>query len=185
MVVAVILAAVIGAWSLHLRKQDEALSAEVQQLETELANVSVSLRDARRIRPHFQALIDGAGRMTQERDADKWTPALQSIATSAGAGIDLRVIHVVKKNGSSREHELQIQGVSMGTAPRVVADHFLQTLQRELLRHYQLAGKCRFEQLEDEPSPPTASAEQRKASFTITAPLGAAVVAGVEINPRT
>ena len=184
---AAVFAGGLAAWYLKLSKRDGAVSADVRQLEREWAGVSASLDEARRVRPHLQGFLHAATRARAEFDGeDRWTPALRSIEASAKAGIALRAIRVVKKIGDPRASMVRIEGFAMGTAPRATADRFLKTLQGELGRHFQIAEPCRFERLEDEPEPPSALPDQRRAIFTITAPIGSAIPRNDEgANPKT
>ena len=182
-----VLAGILATWYLQLSKHDGALSAELRQLDQEWAAVSASLDQARMARSQLQRSINGARSARDEFDGDdRWTPALRSIVASTNAGIELRTIQVLKKNPDDpRANGLRIEGVATGTAPRATADQFLHTLQREMRQHFQGAEPCRFELLEDEPELPSAEPDQRRAIFTITAPISATVPHNGGTHPKT
>ena len=144
--------------------------------------VSREVKEAEGMQPRLLASLEKTKRFMEERDADQWTPALRSIAVSTQEGIDLRVIHVWRKPDDPQGHLLQIEGVATGAAPRAMADQFLQGLRRELGQHFQASETCRFERLEDEPDEP--SADRKRATFTIMAPIGAPVPPKEESIPK-
>lgn len=171
-----ILAGLLGAWGLQLLQHDRHLAGELRTLDREWAGVSAALDKARVVKADFERSLRGTMSARAEFDGkDRWTPALRSIVTSAGEGIELRAIQVLKKPDDPRADGLRIEGVAVGPEPRVIADEFLQALQRELRRHFPAAGPGQFERLEDDPEPPADDSEQWKANFTITAPIGAAI----------
>ena len=171
-----VLAGMYGVWYPRARHADEVSTAEVRRLAREWAKASVQLEEAQKVRPRLQASLEEARRVREEFDSTKWTPVLRSIAASTGTGIELRTIHTQEKPGESQAFLLRIDGTATGTDSRATADEFLQTLQRDLARDFQVTETPSFEQLDDETGPqPTAPGRQR-AIFTITAQIGPAIL---------
>ena len=115
--------------------------------------------------------------MEASLNADKWTAALRSIAVAAGVDIELREVRTLHNLDNPRPDALQIDGHSTGAVPRATADRFRHALGRELRKYFPDADPSRFERLEDEPEIPSSDPTQRRATFTIIAPLGTAVPA--------
>ena len=177
--VALVSVAILGfaftAWYLKLSKRDALLSAEVARLDREWTTLSRDLNDANRVQRHVTAFLGKVRQVTEESTGGKWTPALRSIAVSAGPDIELRVINVWKNPGVPGGRLVRIEGVSTGDEPRIIADRFSRQLQDELKRYFQIGDECRFEQLNDEPDLFSAKPDQRRAVFTIVASIGAAL----------
>jgi len=172
-----VLAVGFATWYHYLSAEDALLSTEVGRLDREWAAVSSELADAHLMQLHIAAFLKKAGQIAEESQSGKWTLALRSIAVSAGADTELRVIHVWKNPDDPLGRLLRIEGVSTGVEPRIVADRFSRELQVELSRYFQIKEGCRFERLDDEPDPPSAKPSERRAAFTLVAPISAALPA--------
>lgn len=178
--VCAVLAAALCGWYLNLRWRTKTLAAQVRRLDERWAIVSSDLEAARNVQTRYEAFLNRAERVVEEGNAKRWTPALRSIAVSGGTGIELRGIRMVESSDHSHTYSLQIEGVSTGSAPRAIADRFLQTLQSELGRQFQVAEPGRFERLEDQAETPAASGDERKATFTITTTIALTEAATAE-----
>ena len=165
----------LALWSLSLAKRDALLSTEVERLDREWKALSSDLNDAHRMHLHVTTFLGKVRQVAEENKSGQWTPALHSIAASAGPDIELRVINVWKKPGDAGARLVRIEGVSTGAEPRLVADRFSRQLQDELKRCFQIGEGCRFERINDEPASPADDPGQRKAAFTIVATIGAAL----------
>ena len=90
------------------------MSTEVEKLDREWRAVSGDLNEAHRAQLHLTAFLDRVKGVEEERNSENWTPALQSIAASAGPDIELRVIHIWKNPMDAQGRVLRIEGFSDG-----------------------------------------------------------------------
>jgi hypothetical protein len=171
--VGIILAVTLWSWHLRLRNWNDSLANEILQMEKRRDVLATSAEDARAIEPRVRASLTKATDVENELNADKWTAALRGIAVSSGPGIELRAIYPIRKVEDPRPCGLRIDGVAFGRAPRAVADLFRVALERELRTSFHGDPTCRFDRLEDMPE--TANPDDRGATFTISAPVGATI----------
>lgn len=163
-----LLAALFLEWYQDLRWRTETLATKVRRLEERWAIVSADVNAARTVQTRYEAFLNKAKWVVKEGEAKRWTPALRSIAVSTIPGIQLREIRVVPGADRSHTYGLQIDGLATGSEARAIADKFLQTLQSELGRQFQLAEPCKFEWLEDQKDSVPANTNHQRATFTIT-----------------
>lgn len=163
-----VLAALFLGWYQDLRWRTDILSTRVQRLDERWTIVAADVDVARTVQTRYEAFLNKAKCVIKEGEAKRWTPALRIIAVSTITGIQLREIRVVPGADHSHAYGLQIDGLATGSEARALADKFLQILQSELGRQFQLTEPCKFEWLEDQKDSIQANANHQKATFTIT-----------------
>ena len=160
------------AWSSSLRARIAASESDLHTMETEWTTVSAQLEAAEGMRPRIETLFNLPKRVAEDRQAEGWAPLLEAIATSAGPETILQEIHAQGTPADPGACELRLDGFSTGLSPTAAAGRFLQALKARLASQFHRPVTVRFEKLEDKPvlAP---GLPLRKASFTITATVGA------------
>jgi hypothetical protein len=161
------------SWRHQLTERTSALSTQVFNMEREWQALKGDREDAKRLQAHITESLAQTNRLTKEKSADQWTPALQSIASSAGSGIELRVIHLWKNPEDLAGRLLRIEGTVTGAAPRLDAEGFCHRLSKELRLHFPMKEEGRVERLEELPAAPSAKPNEHPAAFVVMVPVGA------------
>ncbi len=184
---AVILAVLATGWILwthNLRTRIEILQTGVERFESELATLSVQARQAAPTQPQFNLVLKEPRRVAEEMGAKGWTPALRVILGSLGPDVELHGVGASRAADDPQASILHIQGIATGVAPRMIADHFRERLQRELERQFHGGVTARFEQLEDKPVLPSTPADKQKTIFAIGTTIGRAEKVEPGIQPE-
>ena len=151
----------------HLREADAGLKPEVARLEAEWNSLSARSKEAEPLRQRYEVFLSQVQRIEKEDHAPGWTPVLRILTGLKNPGIEFRGVSVGGTGKGS--WLLRVDGVTTGTAPRIVADGFRQALQREMETVFKLEAPCQFDRLAEESAPDSATASSPRAAFTLTA----------------
>lgn len=163
----------LGVWHWILLARTEAAATQLQAMQARWRTVSRQSVQAKEIQPRLEAVLTRAKCLVEDRSATKWTHALRSVVTAAGAEVNLCDIHASAATRSPGACELRIDGRASGRSARVAADRFRETLQAGLQRSS--GGKTvitRFDRLDDELDSLPTPRIQGNVAFTITARVG-------------
>ena len=168
-----LLAVAGGAWRFILLEKNSQLEDQVQLLERDWHLLSPDRDAAQALQTHIARFLEKTQGILDEKDTEKWTPALRCLAAGVGPDIQLQVIHLWKNPEDPSGRILRIEGTAFGATPRMAADHLSQELQKGLPQYFQIKEECRFERLADLPEAPSANPSLHAAAFVLVVPIGA------------
>jgi hypothetical protein len=142
------------------------MEREIARLEQDARDESKQLAQAQRMIPRYERFVTQAAVVAAQNARLGWTPALRVAALESEPGIKFKSV-ALRAGKDPQARLLLIRGFSEGTAPRVVADQYMQRLQAGLGREYELLKPCIFLQLKDESAPAAGGPAIPRASFTI------------------
>jgi len=129
--------------------------------------------EAEQARANFLTLLDRPRRVAADRARTRWTRVLAGVVKADGVDVDLRGFHAHEDPRAPGACELRIDGVAAGHKPRMIADQFRQTIEKELQREASGALlKVAFQQLEDEANSSSLPPGQQRAAFSLLATVG-------------
>lgn len=121
----------LGNWHLHLRDRDLTTASALAAARSRCEEAETRLREADRVRPPLNALVDQPRRIEDERQLPDWTPALRALALSVAGGVEFGPIQAHGETANPGACTIRIEG----TAPsRNVAEMLRTTLQSNLQR---------------------------------------------------
>jgi CheY-like chemotaxis protein len=182
LVLSAVVAGTLWTWYLQLTQRQLSMSAEASRLHRKWVDVSATLDDARSTKRLHHTTMEQVSRIEKEREEPSWVPALRSVVSSAGRGIQLREVRGREVQGDAKTWKLQIGGISTGVAPRAVADDFRQELQRNLDAAFPGRVSTRFERLDDLPEEAPVGSGERRGGFAIIATIDFAGKAQGEVK---
>lgn len=182
LVLSAVVAGILWTWYLQLTQRQLSMSAEASRLHRKWADVSATLDDARGTKRLHHTTMEQVLRIEKEREEPSWVPAVRSVVSSAGRGIQLREVRGREIQGDAKTWKLQIGGISTGVAPRAVADDFRQELQRHLDAAFPGRVSTRFERLDDLPEEAPVRSGERRGGFAIIATIDFAGKAQGEVK---
>jgi hypothetical protein len=137
-----------AGWKSHLRKRNVTLAAELGSVQARWARVSAHLEEDAAERARLETFLKTPERITEERRAPRWTPALRCLATVARTDLENVEIEVQGDVQQPGKCTLRIRGHAIGSTPHAAAETYRKSVQKGLETVFAQVVTVRFDELD-------------------------------------